>query len=84
MKYIIAIIQPDRLDEVMAALRPFAGRPRPMTTDLCAGLEQAVQAAARRAETGDIVLLSPGGTSYDAFADFAERGDRFRALVRDL
>ncbi len=70
--------------KIAAALRPFAGRPRPMTTDLCAELEQAVQAAARRAETGDVVLLSPGGTSYDAFADFAERGDRFRALVRDL
>lgn len=70
--------------KIAAALRPFAGRPRPMTTDLCAGLEQAVQAAARRAEAGDVVLLSPGGTSFDAFADFAERGDSFRALVRDL
>ena len=70
--------------KIAAALRPFDGRPRPITTDLCAGLEQAVQAAARRAETGDVVLLSPGGTSFDAFADFAERGDRFRALVRDL
>jgi UDP-N-acetylmuramoylalanine--D-glutamate ligase len=69
---------------IAAALEPFAERPRPMTTDRCAGLEQAVQAAARRAEPGDVVLLSPGGTSFDAFADFAERGDRFRALVRDL
>ena len=70
--------------KIAAALQPFAGRSRPMTTDRCTGLEQAVQAAAQRAETGDVVLLSPGGTSFDAFADFAERGDRFRALVRDL
>jgi len=70
--------------KIAAALQPFGGRSRPMTTDVCAGLEQAVQAAARRAETGDVVLLSPGGTSFDAFADFSERGDRFRALVMDL
>jgi UDP-N-acetylmuramoylalanine-D-glutamate ligase len=29
-------------------------------------------------------LLSPGGTSFDAFRDFAERGQKFQALVRAL
>ena len=47
-------------------------------------LEEAVEEAARLAQTGDIVLLSPGGTSFDAFRDFAERGDRFKALVGEL
>jgi UDP-N-acetylmuramoylalanine--D-glutamate ligase len=47
-------------------------------------LEEAVEAAARVARSGDVVLLSPGGTSFDAFQDFAERGDRFKALVRQL
>ncbi len=50
----------------------------------CATLEEAVEVAAREAEPGDVVLLSPGGTSFDAFSDFAERGERFRELVRDL
>ena len=40
--------------------------------------------AARLARHGDVVLLSPGGTSFDAFRDFAERGDRFKELVRQL
>jgi UDP-N-acetylmuramoylalanine--D-glutamate ligase len=44
-------------------------------------LEEAVQKAAGVATSGDIVLLSPGGTSYDKYRDFAERGDHFRALV---
>jgi hypothetical protein len=26
-------------------------------------------------------LLSPGGTSYDAYRDFEERGEHFRRLV---
>jgi len=33
------------------------------------------------ARSGEAVLLSPGGTSYDAFQDFAERGDKFQELV---
>jgi UDP-N-acetylmuramoylalanine--D-glutamate ligase len=44
-------------------------------------LEAAIEEAKRTAKHGDVVLLSPGGTSYDAFKDFAERGDRFQELV---
>jgi len=47
-------------------------------------LEQAVQRASEVAQDGDVVLLSPGGTSYDAYNDFAERGEHFRELVLKL
>ncbi len=47
-------------------------------------LEAAVVRAAEVAEAGDVVLLSPGGASYDAYQDFAERGMRFRQLVSEL
>ena len=49
-----------------------------------ATLEDAVARAAAIAQAGDVVLLSPGGTSYDAYADFAERGEHFRQLVSQL
>ena len=45
-------------------------------------LEEAVQAARELARSGDVVLLSPGCTSFDAYKDFAARGEHFRALVR--
>jgi UDP-N-acetylmuramoylalanine--D-glutamate ligase len=53
-------------------------------TSQCETLEQAVARATELAESGDVVLLSPGGTSYDAFKDFAERGERFREWVSAL
>ena len=45
-------------------------------------LDEAVELAARAAEQGSVVLLSPGGTSYDAYKDFEERGEHFRRLVQ--
>jgi UDP-N-acetylmuramoylalanine--D-glutamate ligase len=47
-------------------------------------LDEAVAAAASVGRAGDVVLMSPGGTSFDAFADFVERGERFRQLVSEL
>ena len=47
-------------------------------------LDEAVARAAAVAQAGDIVLLSPGGTSYDAYEDFAARGLHFRQLVSEL
>jgi UDP-N-acetylmuramoylalanine--D-glutamate ligase len=35
-------------------------------------------------KSGDVVLLSPGCTSYDEFPNFEARGDRFKEIVRDL
>jgi UDP-N-acetylmuramoylalanine--D-glutamate ligase len=49
-----------------------------------ATLDEATAIAARVARSGEAVLLSPGGTSYDAFKDFAERGDKFQELVKAL
>ncbi len=49
-----------------------------------ANLAEAVASAARVARQGDVVLLSPGGTSFDEFVDFEDRGERFRQLVSQL
>ena len=50
----------------------------------CAWLADAVEQAAEVAQPGDVVLLSPGGTSFDEFRDFEERGRRFKELVMEL
>jgi UDP-N-acetylmuramoylalanine--D-glutamate ligase len=48
------------------------------------GLHEAVVKAAEIARSGDVVLLSPGGTSYDEFKDFEERGETFGTWVQEL
>ncbi len=58
--------------------------PQPYSVVRCENLEQAVQSAAEVVEPGDVVLLSPGGTSFDAFCDFAERGEQFQLWVNEL
>lgn len=46
--------------------------------------DEAVRTASRMARSGEAVLLSPGCTSFDAFRNFEERGERFRAVVEGL
>lgn len=50
----------------------------------CNGLKDAVWAAAEVASPGDVILLSPGGTSFDEFRDFEDRGEAFRKWVLEL
>jgi UDP-N-acetylmuramoylalanine--D-glutamate ligase len=52
--------------------------------DQVSNLEEAVKKADQIAVAGESVLLSPGGTSFDAFRDFEERGECFRRLVKEL
>ena len=47
-------------------------------------LDEAVAVASRAAESGDIVLLSPGYASFDMFRNYQERGEVFKSLVREL
>ena len=71
----------DKIEKTVAGLGSGAKR---FSVDRVNGLHEAVIKAAEVAEPGDVVLLSPGGTSFDEFKDFAERGERFRAWVQEL
>ncbi|TKJ31156.1 MAG: UDP-N-acetylmuramoyl-L-alanine--D-glutamate ligase [Chloroflexi bacterium B3_Chlor] len=49
-----------------------------------ADLSEAVRTAGQIVRAGDVVLLAPACTSFDMYRDFAERGEHFKSLVRDL
>jgi UDP-N-acetylmuramoylalanine--D-glutamate ligase len=47
-------------------------------------LADAVERARAIAQPGEVVLFSPGTSSFDMFKSYADRGDQFRALVHAL
>jgi len=52
--------------------------------DLAISLADAVERARGLARPGDVVLFSPGTSSFDMFKSYSDRGDQFRALVQAL
>src|SRR6266508_342204 len=70
-------------EKIERALRK-AGRPDVAVVRRVDGLAEAVEAARSLAHSGDVVLLSPACTSYDAYDSFERRGEHFRSLVRHL
>jgi UDP-N-acetylmuramoylalanine--D-glutamate ligase len=53
-------------------------------TERAGSMHEAVASAARVAQAGDSVLLSPACASFDMFRDYGQRGDVFAAAVRNL
>jgi UDP-N-acetylmuramoylalanine--D-glutamate ligase len=58
--------------------------PRVKVVNAAWSLEKAVQLARALAQPGDVVLLSPGTSSFDMFKNYADRGNQFRGLVHAL
>jgi UDP-N-acetylmuramoylalanine--D-glutamate ligase len=74
----------DASEKITKALGPLRAGSKPASVTVCSGVEEAVRAAAGVAQPGSVVLFSPGGTSYDEFIDFEERGERYRQWVHQL
>ena len=53
-------------------------------SEIANSLADAVERAHARARPGEVVLFSPGTSSFDMFKSYADRGDQFRALVQAL
>jgi UDP-N-acetylmuramoylalanine--D-glutamate ligase len=70
--------------KILKAISAQGSWKKPATLDRVDRLQAAVQKAAEVAEPGDVVLFSPGGTSFDEFKDFEERGEKFRLWVHEL
>lgn len=74
----------DAAEKINAALGERIPGSRPYSVTRTEKCQDAVLAASRLAQPGFIVLFAPGGTSYDEFKDFEERGEKFRQWVLEL
>jgi UDP-N-acetylmuramoylalanine--D-glutamate ligase len=70
--------------KINTVLGPQESGKRPFTRPICKNLREAVVCASRATQPGYVVLFSPGGTSFDEFKDFEERGENFRKWVLEL
>lgn len=52
--------------------------------ELSSSLEDAVMKAFNSAEKGYTVILSPGCASFDMFKSYADRGEKFKKIVKNL
>lgn len=81
-----AVLIGQAADEIAAAIEA-ARRASPGTGPIvrrAKDLGEAVEQARTLAQPGDVVLLSPACASFDMFASYEERGERFRELVREF
>jgi UDP-N-acetylmuramoylalanine--D-glutamate ligase len=70
--------------KIVDALEPQKFEKLPQSVSRFHTLKEAISAAADLARAGFVVLLSPGGTSFDEFNDFEERGERYCQWVNQL
>ncbi len=73
------VVTGENADRVLSALEQ---HPPACRVEQAVDLAHAVRLATRYTPTGGNVLLSPGSPSFDAFADYAERGLAFERLAR--
>jgi len=76
------IVFGEAADLILQAVTPMKSANLDITR--CDGLHEAVICAAQAIRPGMIVVLSPGGTSFDEFKDFEERGECFARWVKEL
>ncbi|MBO7118371.1 MAG: UDP-N-acetylmuramoyl-L-alanine--D-glutamate ligase [Bacteroidales bacterium] len=67
--------------KIHAAFEGIVGKDKMVDTH---SADEAVKAASRFAQSGDVVLLSPCCASFDLFKNYEDRGEKFKQAVRNL
>ena len=80
----LILLQGAATEKLLAALKALSQGEKQYLGAAAESMVQAVELAARSAEPGDVVLLSPGATSFGLFKNEFDRGEQFRAAVEAL
>ena len=81
----LILFKGDATEKLLQAIKiklPQSEKDRPF--EVVESMAKAVELAFRGAETGDVVLLSPGAASFGIFKNEFDRGEQFRVAVEAL
>lgn len=71
-------------DKIISALKKVDGELAEKEFRIVESMEKAVELARMEAQSGDVILLSPGAASFGLFLNEFDRGDKFREAVKNL
>ena len=79
----LIIINGANADEIMEVLREEKVDCEIVQLNM-AGMEEVAKSAKNKAQSGDVVILSPAAASFDMFKSYSDRGEQFVAAVEEL
>ena len=71
----------EKIEQCLKNYEGYKGTPRVIRVE---NVQEAVLTADKEAKSGDIVTLSPACASFDAYPNFAARGNHFKEVVNSL
>lgn len=71
-------------DKIISELDKIDKEWRAKNVEVANSMQEAVEKARAAAQTGDVILLSPGAASFGLFLNEFDRGDQFREIVKKL
>ncbi len=80
----LILLKGNATEKLLVDLQKIAGAAFLESIDMVSSMEAAVNAAQKKVQTGDIVLLSPGAASFGLFENEFDRGEKFRVAVKNL
>jgi UDP-N-acetylmuramoylalanine--D-glutamate ligase len=81
----IVFLKGEATDKIIASMQKFLDNSQKgKEFRVVDSMEKAVELARCEADRGDVVLLSPGSTSFGLFANEFDRGDKFKSAVKAL
>ncbi len=80
----IIFLRGDATEKLINEIRKNLPKDKERKFEICDSMETAVELARKKAQAGDIVLLSPGAASFGLFLNEFDRGEKFRKAVKNL
>ncbi len=83
----VVFIKGDATDKIIMYIRKYLsekGEDGQKRFEVVGSMEKAVELASRSAAEGDVVLLSPGASSFGVFSNEFDRGNQFKYAVKNL